>query len=247
MKYLRNYLSLVLFFFGIFEAVGTDLHSNISALREFANIRGILFGSAENLGDSKSNASYLKELGQQYSLVTAENSCKWGAIQAKRGHFDFSECDSIFDLAQNASQTFRGHNLCWGVHNPSWLSAINSPAELGTELISYIKTVLVHYGPQATFWDVVNEAISDGIGVFKSNTWYPAMKNYVDVAFSVAGQSRSPGVLLFYNDYNFASSTGWTATKSQKVSSITLATGSARGHNIDIVCSSMISTPRGLT
>ena len=55
-------------------------------------------------------------------------------------------------------------------------------------LVSHISNVTKHYGSDAYAWDVVNEALTDSYptGTFKTNTWYPAVPDYVDVAFHAA-------------------------------------------------------------
>eukprot|EP00912_Choanoflagellata_sp_UC4_P000342 UC4_evm5s209 len=49
--------------------------------------------------------------------------------------------------------------------------------------------------------DVVNEAL-DNNGLKPSAPWYPALKNYIDVAFTAARKAGGPNVKLFYNDYS---------------------------------------------
>jgi endo-1,4-beta-xylanase len=52
----------------------------------------------------------------------------------------------------------------------------------------------------------VNEAMGDSKDNFKLKTaepWYPALKNYVDLAFQYAAEA-DPTIPLFYNDYNIA-------------------------------------------
>jgi len=84
-------------------------------------------------------------------------------------------------------------------------------------LQNHIQNVMSHYGDALLGWDVVNEAVSDsGTEIFKANVWYPAIPDYVDFAFKAA-RAANPRVMLFYNDYNIASATGWSAAKSQKV------------------------------
>jgi len=84
-------------------------------------------------------------------------------------------------------------------------------------LEDYITTVVKRYNSTPIAWDVVNEAVADsGTDLFKNNVWYPDIPDYVDFAFRTA-RAANPTVKLFYNDYNIASSTGWSATKSQKV------------------------------
>jgi len=56
----------------------------------------IYIGSAANYGTLNSDQTYKTVLAQQYSLVTAENGCKWGATEPNRGQFTFTQCDGVF-------------------------------------------------------------------------------------------------------------------------------------------------------
>ena len=111
---------------------------------------------------------------RRYSLTTAENGCKWTSIRPDQDTFDFDRCDAVAAFAESNDLAFRGHNLCWGAHNPSWLDdgGFNASA-LESLLEDHISTVIKHYGAAASWgWDVVNEAIADstkGDVVFKSN------------------------------------------------------------------------------
>jgi len=120
--------------------------------------------------------------------------------------------------ADAAGQKFRGHNLCWGQSNPSWLENGGfSPAVKKTILQDHITTVVKHYNSTPICWDVVNEAVADsGTAVFKNTIWYPDVPDYIDVAFQTA-RAANPTVKLFYNDYNIASATGFSQQKSDKV------------------------------
>ena len=96
----------------------------------------------------------------------------------------------------------RGHNLCWHTENPSWLENGNwSAVELRTLLQEHITTVVTHYNTSAYAWDVVNEAL-DNNGLKPSAPWYPAVPDYIDIAFVAARKAAGPQVKLFYNDYS---------------------------------------------
>ena len=93
-------------------------------------------------------------------------------------------------------QVFRGHNLCWGVHNPSWYTLIlvdlpcmhdvffsrlqklaGNKTALIDVLTRHVHTVASRYKGKAYAWDVVNEAVLDNPTsnqTLKTNIWYPA-------------------------------------------------------------------------
>ena len=60
---------------------------------------------------------------------------------------------------------------------------------------------MTHYGPRAYCWDVVNEAL-DSSGLKPSAPWYPALPDYIDVAFKAARAAGGDKLKLFYNDYS---------------------------------------------
>jgi len=186
-------------------------------LRNAALGKHFKIGTATDVGYLNDN-QYKTVLAQQYNLVTAENSCKWGATEPARGQFNFAQCDAVANLARTNNQSFRGHNLCWGAGNPSWLTNGGFSAAVKRQILgNHITNVVKHYGNTPVAWDVVNEAIADGGNtVLKNNVWYPDIPDYVDFAFQTA-RAANPSVKLFYNDYNIGSSTGWSAQKSQRM------------------------------
>lgn len=166
--------------------------------------------------------TYKQTLAREYSLITAQNSCKWSPTEPGDGQYDFAACDFLMTWTQQShvNQTFRGHNLCWGIYNPEWLLSL--PAEkLESALTGHVTTVLNRYGDKAYGWDVVNEALTDQsnpLVIFKNNTWYPAVQDYVNIAFTTARNATSgTAVKLFYNDYNVGSATGWSQKKSLRM------------------------------
>lgn len=54
-----------------------------STLRAAASRHGRFFGAALNAGHLSSDAAYSSLAASQYSLVTAENACKWGSIRVR--------------------------------------------------------------------------------------------------------------------------------------------------------------------
>lgn len=203
---------------------GITASSDVATLRDAAQARGIFFGAALNVahirGTDSNSSTYRAVAAQQYSLVTAENACKWGGTEQRQGVFDFDACDAIANFTtQTMNGTFRGHNLCWGNYNPAWLPKLDAGAKKAA-LQAHIAAMVTHYGETAYAWDVVNEAITDNsmaADPLKSTDWYPSVPDYIDVAFTAARAAAGPKVKLFYNDYNIASSSGFSAKKSQRV------------------------------
>ena len=180
--------------------------SSCANLSEAGAMHGLQMGSALKSGHlyNQSDPSYKLIWTEQYRLATAEYECKWGPTEPENGQFNFDLCDKIVNYAP----TTRGHNLCWGQGNPKWiLDPTLTPQQLATYLIRHVSVVVDHYANQSDkvfCWDVVNEAVSDGPAgepMLKNSTpWYPAVPDYIDIAFSAA-RKANPNVLLFYNDY----------------------------------------------
>ena len=84
-----------------------------SSLRDAASARGIFIGAALGAGHLASDEPYSKVAAAQYSIVTAENACKWGPTEPHQGQFDFAGCDAVFNFTRQHKQAFRGHSkLC---------------------------------------------------------------------------------------------------------------------------------------
>ena len=147
--------------------------------------------------------------GNSFSAIrsTVGNECKWHATEQQRGSFTLGACNAAFEYARSAKQAFRGHNLCWGNDNPAWLetgsfSTFELKSILEEHITSVMQGVKAAAGKSPLAWDVVNEA-TNSTAFFKPNRWYPAVPDYVDVAFRAA-RAADPDALLFYNDYGVA-------------------------------------------
>lgn len=125
-------------------------------------------------------------------------------------------------------QHITGHNLIWGVGNPSWLTQGNFTADQLKQIMkNHITTVMTHYkdkqfnGSSGVYsWDVVNEAVNDVYNLYNYNVWYPKIKDYVNLAFTYAGQVREElglNVKLFYNDNHNIMDGGFQKNKSDAI------------------------------
>jgi len=176
-------------------------------------------GAISNYGElHNGDTKYAPLLQQQYNLNTAENECKWAATEPSQNTYTWTQCDYASDFAKNATSVFRGHNLCWGSGNPSWiLNGGYSQSQLEGYLNDHASQCIHRYNgttkTAAYCWDVVNEAIDDGSATFKNAPpWYPAIPNYVNLTFQYARTATST-IKLFYNDYGGEGA----GTKSDKI------------------------------
>ena len=126
----------------------------------------------------------------------------------------------------------RGHVLVWHSQTPEWFFHKNydksedyvTPAEMDLRQEWYIKEVLTHFTqryPDMFYgWDVVNEAISDATGTYRTDTenggklsddthgskssWWKVYgsNKYIINAFKYANKYAPDYVELYYNDYN---------------------------------------------
>eukprot|EP00040_Diaphanoeca_grandis_P039609 m.259583 g.259583 ORF g.259583 m.259583 type:complete len:455 (+) comp38322_c0_seq1:171-1535(+) len=187
-----------------------DCEAANMTLREAAEAikgRTLRMGAATNANclANTSDPLYKATVAREYDLITAENACKFGPTEPNMNSYDYKQCSELSAFSQTTSKTFRGHNLCWGQYNPSWLTDKNyTAAELQTFLEDHVRTLITHYNDTIPMWDVVNEAvtgINNSPDIFKPAVpWYPTLKNYVDIAFTAA-RAAGPSLKLFYNDF----------------------------------------------
>lgn len=179
-----------------------------TTLREAASKHNLFIGAATNAGylRNASEPQYKSIEQAQFSITTAENSCKVGPIHPAPDRYDFSGCDAVFDAATSAGQKVRGHNLCWHTQNPGWLNSSLSHDALVSALENHINTVVGHYADRAYAWDVVNEAVSDGPLAWEPTIktayppWMPTVPDFIDRAF-IAARAANSSAKLCYNDY----------------------------------------------
>jgi endo-1,4-beta-xylanase len=175
-------------------------------LREAANARGILIGTAVR-PSLFSEAAYSETLAREFDMVEAEDAMKWSSIRRIEGTFDFHEADEVVRFAQAHGMKVRGHCLVWDHQNPEWLAHGHfTPQQLSDLMHNHITAVMKHYAGQVFAWDVVNEALDEN-GHFKDSIWYnqpgigladkgPA---YIEQAFRWSHEA-DPKALLFYNE-----------------------------------------------
>lgn len=156
---------------------------------------------------------------------------------------DYSRAEKILDkiLEWNEGNPenqikVRGHVLVWHSQTPEWFFHEDydknkdyvSTETMNKRLEWYIRTMLSHFtGEDSKYkdlfygWDVVNEAVSDGTGTYRSDNenpgeplsndthgsnsswWHVYQSNeYIINAFTYANKYAPADLELYYNDYN---------------------------------------------
>ncbi len=174
-------------------------------LRDLADRRGILVGTAARPEMLARDARYRRVLGSEFNLVTAENVMKWPAVQPAPHRYDFRAADTLVSFAQRHHMAVRGHNLLTGGTNPAgWvLNGHFSSDALASIVQDHITTEVSHFRGKVIQWDVVNEALTFG-GSLERNVWYAGLgPDYIDRAFRWA-HDADPNAVLFYNEDDVA-------------------------------------------
>ena len=156
---------------------------------------------------------------------------------------DFSRAEQILDYVYDWNQEhpdqfikMRGHVLVWHSQTPEWFfhedydknKPYVTPEVMNLRLEWYIKSVLTHFtGEDSKYngmfygWDVVNEAVSDASGTYRSekenaseplsndthgsnSSWWAVYQSneFIINAFRYANMYAPADVELYYNDYN---------------------------------------------
>lgn len=156
---------------------------------------------------------------------------------------DYSRAEKMLDKIYDWNQAnpdsqikVRGHVLVWHAQTPEWFFHVDydktkdyvDKETMDKRLEWYIRTMLTHFtGEDSKYkdlfygWDVVNEAVSDGTGTYRtdnenpnealsedrhgsnSSWWHIYQSNeYIINAFIYANKYAPADLELYYNDYN---------------------------------------------
>jgi len=157
-----------------------------------------------------SGGKHTEILKTYFSSITSEYEMKMNRMHPSEGNFDFTAADAIVNFGVDNGINVHGHALIWHNATPSWVENFSgSDAEFEAMVKNYITTTVKRYKGKITSWDVVNEAIDDGGGnPLRSSVFKDKMgDDYIKKCFQWA-RDADPDCLLFYNDYNMASSSG---------------------------------------
>ncbi|AUP77897.1 endo-1,4-beta-xylanase [Flavivirga eckloniae] len=147
-------------------------------------------------------------LKDEFNNLTSEYEMKMNVMYPSQGNYDFSAGDVIVNFAQANNMDVHGHALIWHNATPSWVENFaGTDAEFEAMIEDYITTTVNHFKGKVRSWDVVNEALEDGTGHPLRNSVFRQKMgdDYIKKCFQFA-RNADPDAILFYNDYNMASS-----------------------------------------
>jgi len=161
-------------------------------------------------------------LNSDFNSLTSEYEMKMNIMYPSEGNYDFSAGDAIVDFAQANGLDVHGHALIWHNATPTWVENFEgTDAEFEAMVEDYITTTLTRYKGKVRSWDVVNEALEDSSGHPLRNSVFRQKMgdDYIKKCHQFA-RNADPDVLLFYNDYNMASSASKRAAMFDLVDSL---------------------------
>lgn len=148
---------------------------------------------------------------KQFNTITPENLMKPEYMQPSEGRFNYSSSDVMMNFAKTNNLNVVGHTLAWHQQTGNWLGRNVSRDEAIEQLKSHITNIVGKYKGQIISWDVVNEAIQDGVELPANGDWTQCLRrtqwldsigsDYLAMAFTFAHEA-DPDVKLYYNDYN---------------------------------------------
>jgi endo-1,4-beta-xylanase len=136
-------------------------------------------------------------------MVVAENAFKMDALRPSQTTFNFTDADALVAFAEQNGMAVRGHTLVWHSQLPGWLTGGNFTRDQTIAIMrTHIQTVMARYQGRIVQWDVVNEAVADGTGQLRTDSfWYQRIgPDYIALAFQFAREA-DPTAALYYNDY----------------------------------------------
>jgi len=150
-------------------------------------------------------------LKKHFNTVTCENEMKPERLApaSKNGEYRWTEADRMVNRARENSIQVHGHVLIWHSQSRAWFTS-GTAEEVKENMVSYINTVLNHFKGRVVSWDVVNEAMRDGITdpsdwrscLRTESGWYRTLgPDYIELAFRTAREA-DPDIILYYNDYS---------------------------------------------
>lgn len=199
-----NKLFFSLIFVFLLQSNALFVQAQSQTLRAAAEKRGVYIGTAVAVEPLAKDAEYRKTIEREFNIVVAENAFKWSALRPSRKKFDFKDTDKLIKFAETNGMKLRGHTLVWHRQIPDWLTKGNYTRDETIKILKeHIQTLVGRYRGKILAWDVVNEAIDDQSGKFRTDSfWYQKLgSDYIQLAFEFAREA-DPNAKLYYNDYS---------------------------------------------
>ena len=148
---------------------------------------------------------------KHFNTITPENIMKPEYMQPSEGNFNYKNSDVMVKFAEDNGLKLIGHTLVWHQQSGNWLGRNVSREEAIEQLKSHITSIVGQYKGRFSSWDVVNEAINDGVSLPADGDWTKCLRqtqwltsigaDYIAMAFQFAHEA-DPELKLYYNDYN---------------------------------------------
>jgi endo-1,4-beta-xylanase len=150
-------------------------------------------------------------LKHHYNIVTLTSTYPF-VLAPDKNAYRWETADQQIELMRSNNIQVHGHCLVWHELAPKWMTT-GTRAEVEKNQNDYIVAVLTHFKGAVASWDVVNEAMRDGLSAAEAsgdwkkcirnsqNPWYDKLgPDYVELSFRAA-RAAGPDITLYYNDY----------------------------------------------
>ncbi|TCO06015.1 endo-1,4-beta-xylanase [Natronoflexus pectinivorans] len=193
-------LTVILASFLMLSCSNQAENSSDKGLKDYADFP---IGTATSPRQLFNNEQLRSMIKADFNSITLDNDMKMHRIMPAENEFNWEEVDRVVEFCQENNFRLHGHAFIWHSSTPRWLQEKNPDSTwLAQFMEDYILTYGSRYRGKVAGWDVVNEAIMDHTGEFRSSIWYDAFgEEFIARAFRLAHKA-DPDAILFYNDYN---------------------------------------------
>jgi GH35 family endo-1,4-beta-xylanase len=156
------------------------------------------------------NTAELDLIKYQFNAITPENSMKPGPVHPQENSWNWTQSDALVDFCQTNNMKTFGHTLVWHSQTNPWFFQDADRDRALSRLRDHIHTMVGRFKGRISGWDVVNEAINDGVNPagtenLRDSRWHQIIgPDYLTQAFKFAREADS-SVPLHYNDYSIES------------------------------------------
>jgi endo-1,4-beta-xylanase len=170
-----------------------------TALRDLAGPSGFPVGANGVFPYYFIDPNYAEILGREFDMMGPALVMEFNDTEPSPGVYTFCDADKLVDYAQANGMTMRGGHLVYSDPSlPQWLSSGTFSRDQGIGIMQdHINTLMTRYKGKVREWEVVAEAVEDGLMKFWPQT---IGSDYIDLAFQFAREA-DPSAELYYADY----------------------------------------------